>query len=74
MLLSEMGGERSSKRTLSETEVLLEFLRNTKVLRSLGKEWGNQQKYLKAGYSWREGDQDRSGWTGPLWEMLEAEA
>ena len=25
MLLSEVGGERSSKRTLSETEVLLEF-------------------------------------------------
>jgi len=32
--------------------VLLEFLRNTKMPHSLRKKRGNQQKYLKGGYSW----------------------
>lgn len=50
MLLPEVGRE-ISKHTLSETEVLLEFLRNTKMPHSLRKKRGNQQKYLKGGYS-----------------------
>lgn len=66
-------GRQISKHTLSETEVLLEFLRNTKMLHSLRKKRGNQQKYLKGGYSWWW-SKTGSGWWGYPWKIVLCEA